>query len=61
MLETSEGDSRILMQKLTRDRLQVWLEMMSTRACKAFAKSPGGQGKEAEALHLSALAPFLSS
>jgi len=33
----AEGDSRILMQKLTRDRLQ------------AFAKSPTGQGKEAEA------------
>lgn len=33
----AEGDSRILMQKLTRDRLQ------------AFAKSPSGEGKEAEA------------
>lgn len=33
----AEGDSRILMQKLTRDRLQ------------AFAKAPGGEGKEAEA------------
>lgn len=33
----AEGDSRILMQKLTRDRLQ------------AFAKSPSGKGKEAEA------------
>ncbi|CAE7938436.1 unnamed protein product, partial [Symbiodinium sp. KB8] len=32
----AEGDSRILMQKLTRDRLQ------------AFAKSPSGKGKEAE-------------
>mmetsp|Transcript_51922 Transcript_51922/g.116448 ORF Transcript_51922/g.116448 Transcript_51922/m.116448 type:complete len:464 (+) Transcript_51922:76-1467(+) len=33
----AEGDSRILMQKLTRDRLQ------------AFAKAPHGKGKEAEA------------
>eukprot|EP00439_Symbiodinium_sp_Y106_P000359 s7015_g1.t1 len=40
----AEGDSRILMQKLTRDRLQDGLGYFA-----AFAKSPSGKGKEAEA------------